>query len=195
MKSTELSFFEKLFQPDQPCLYPQVRLHPSPFPTPEVNLATSSVFVRLEQRALKQMQWNFEPLLVPRLPYTEATLLEIQRLGVVAPFPPPHIALQDTKIAGYDVPKVSSFRYVLSDNQIWYLFFFIYIWIKGTFVFVNLWGVLREEKLWSEPLRFRPERHLDENGRVVKSEHLIHFGLGSFLYSLFTSYRLNLNEI
>lgn len=118
MKSTELSFFEKLFQPDQPCLYPQVRLHPSPFPTPEVNLATSSVFVRLEQRALKQMQWNFEPLLVPRLPYTEATLLEIQRLGVVAPFPPPHIALQDTKIAGYDVPKVSSFRYVLSDNQI-----------------------------------------------------------------------------
>ncbi len=42
-----------------------------------------------------------------RLPFTEATLQEIQRLGVVAPLTVPHVALQNTKCQGYHIPKVS----------------------------------------------------------------------------------------
>ena len=41
------------------------------------------------------------------MPYTEATLMEIQRLGVVAPITVPHIATEDTTVMGYDVPKVT----------------------------------------------------------------------------------------
>lgn len=41
-----------------------------------------------------------------RLPYTEASLQEIQRLGVVAPLTIPHVALENTKCQGYDIPKV-----------------------------------------------------------------------------------------
>ncbi len=41
-----------------------------------------------------------------RLPFTEATLQEIQRLGVVAPLTVPHVAVQDTTCRGYHIPKV-----------------------------------------------------------------------------------------
>jgi cytochrome P450 len=41
-----------------------------------------------------------------RLPYTEATLQEIQRLGVAAPITIPHVAEEDTICQGYDIPKV-----------------------------------------------------------------------------------------
>jgi len=40
------------------------------------------------------------------LPYTEATLQEIQRRGIVAPLTVPHVALEDTTCLGYDLPKV-----------------------------------------------------------------------------------------
>ena len=41
----------------------------------------------------------------PRLPYTEAVILEIMRRRTVAPFFVPHATLKDTKVLEYDVPK------------------------------------------------------------------------------------------
>jgi cytochrome P450 len=38
-----------------------------------------------------------------------------------------------------------------------------------------------EPELWENPLQFRPERHLDINGNVVKSEYLLPFGLGALI--------------
>nr|XP_006823372.1 PREDICTED: cytochrome P450 2B11-like [Saccoglossus kowalevskii] len=39
------------------------------------------------------------------LSYTEATLLEIQRFGSIAPLSLPHCALKDTSLGGYTIPK------------------------------------------------------------------------------------------
>nr|QST15069.1 CYP370B2 protein [Diaphanosoma celebensis] len=87
------------------------------------------------------------------LPYTEATLMEIQRLGIVAPIPVPHVAMENTTFQGFNIPK-------------------------GTMIFVNLWSVFMDPALWADPLLFRPERHLDDRGRAVKSEYLVTFGIG-----------------
>ncbi|XP_046657699.1 methyl farnesoate epoxidase-like [Daphnia pulicaria] len=88
-----------------------------------------------------------------RLPFTEATLQEIQRLGVVAPLTVPHVALQNTKCQGYHIPK-------------------------GTLTFINLWSTNIDPQVWPEPNTFLPERHLNDAGKFVKSEKLLTFGLG-----------------
>ena len=35
-----------------------------------------------------------------------------------------------------------------------------------------------DETLWPEPEKFRPERHLDENGKFVPSHHIVPFSIG-----------------
>jgi len=45
-------------------------------------------------------------------------------------------------------------------------------------VFPNLWAVHNDPKIWSDPEKFIPERHLDSNGSYVKSKHVISFSLG-----------------
>lgn len=41
-----------------------------------------------------------------RLPYTEAVLLETQRIASIGPLTVPHRALKDTRLCGYFIPKV-----------------------------------------------------------------------------------------
>ncbi|XP_046438827.1 methyl farnesoate epoxidase-like isoform X1 [Daphnia pulex] len=88
-----------------------------------------------------------------RLPYTEATLQEIQRLGVVAPVTIPHVAEKDTKCQGYVIPKKAV-------------------------VFINLWAINNDPEIWPEPTKFLPERHLNDAGEFVKSEKMLNFSLG-----------------
>ena len=40
------------------------------------------------------------------LPYTEAVLMEVQRMGDIVPLSVAHQALKDTQIQGYFIPKV-----------------------------------------------------------------------------------------
>ena len=48
----------------------------------------------------------------------------------------------------------------------------------------NLWSVHFDEKLYPDPHTFRPERFIIEEGKVVKSEHLVPFSIGEFYYQL-----------
>lgn len=48
--------------------------------------------------------------ILKRLPFTEATLTEIQRIGIVAPLTVPHVAEEDTTCQGYFIPKVIDFN-------------------------------------------------------------------------------------
>lgn len=45
--------------------------------------------------------------LTPSLPYTDAVLMEVQRMNTIAPVTAPHRAMKDTQLLGYTIPKVS----------------------------------------------------------------------------------------
>ena len=89
----------------------------------------------------------------PNLPYTEAVLMEAQRIATIAPFSVPRAANIDTKLFGYDIPK-------------------------GTMILPNLWRILHDESIWKEPHKFDPSRFLDELEGLNRREELIPFSLG-----------------
>ena len=94
-----------------------------------------------------------------RLPYTEACIMEIQRLGSIAPMAVPHRALKDVDINGYTIPK-------------------------DTMVFSILYHILRDPDYWTDPNVFKPERFLTGDGKqVIKEERFIPFGVGKYLHT------------
>ncbi|XP_072046543.1 cytochrome P450 2J4-like [Amphiura filiformis] len=88
-----------------------------------------------------------------QLPYTEAVLLEIQRIRTVTPLGVPHVASRDTKLGEYDIPA-------------------------GAIVFSNVWAVHNDPDVWLEPDQFKPERFLDDQGKLRQREELIPFSIG-----------------
>lgn len=89
----------------------------------------------------------------PRLPYVEAVLAELMRVSSTAPITPPHYVERDTHLNGYFIPK-------------------------NTTVLVSLYNLFQDEEHWGDPEAFRPERFLDADGRFVRDEWLVPFGLG-----------------
>uniref|UniRef100_A0A8C3PGX9 Cytochrome P450 1A n=1 Tax=Calidris pygmaea TaxID=425635 RepID=A0A8C3PGX9_9CHAR len=90
------------------------------------------------------------------LPYTEAFILEMFRHSSFVPFTIPHSMIRDTVLNGYHIPK-------------------------DRCVFVNQWQVNHDEKLWKDPLTFKPERFLNAEGTEVNKvdgEKVLLFGLG-----------------
>nr|XP_054768254.1 cytochrome P450 2J6-like [Lytechinus pictus] len=87
------------------------------------------------------------------LPCTNAVLLEVQRMGSIAPLGVPHVAAADTNIRGYTIPK-------------------------GAVIVSNIYEVLNSEDLWTDPSDFKPERFLTADGDLINREELIFFGTG-----------------
>ncbi|XP_040378369.1 tyrosine N-monooxygenase-like [Oryza brachyantha] len=69
------------------------------------------------------------------LNYLKACIREAFRLHPYHPFNPPRVAMADTTIAGYSVPR-------------------------GSQVILSRVGLGRNPRVWDNPLEFRPERHL-----------------------------------
>ncbi|XP_010529568.1 PREDICTED: dihomomethionine N-hydroxylase-like [Tarenaya hassleriana] len=80
---------------------------------------------------------------ISNLNYLKACSRESFRLHPAFPFLVPHVAREDTTLAGYFIPK-------------------------GSIVLVSRVGLGRNPKIWEEPDAFRPERHLN-NGPVEVS--------------------------
>ncbi|XP_055060509.2 cytochrome P450 2U1 [Misgurnus anguillicaudatus] len=87
------------------------------------------------------------------LPYTEATIMEVQRMTVVVPLAIPHMSSETTEFRGYTIPK-------------------------GTVIIPNLWSVHRDPTVWENPDDFNPARFLDEQGMLLRKECFIPFGIG-----------------
>ncbi|KAL6110779.1 cyp2u1 [Pungitius sinensis] len=87
------------------------------------------------------------------LPFTEATIMEVQRMTVAVPLAIPHMASETTEFRGYTIPK-------------------------GTVIVPNLWSVHRDPTVWDEPDRFNPARFLNEEGQLLRKEYFIPFGIG-----------------
>ncbi|XP_013914382.1 PREDICTED: cytochrome P450 2U1 [Thamnophis sirtalis] len=87
------------------------------------------------------------------MPFTEATIMEVQRMTVVVPLSIPRMASETTELQGYIIPK-------------------------GSVIIPNLWSVHRDPNKWENPNDFCPARFLDENGQLLKKETFIPFGIG-----------------
>lgn len=89
-----------------------------------------------------------------KLPYAEAVVQEALRISTITPFGLFHDALEDTEIAGYQVPK-------------------------GTLVIGNLYAVNNDPKVWESPHEFRPERFITQDGKFAAGENpVVPFGTG-----------------
>ncbi|XP_065261482.1 cytochrome P450 2U1 [Emys orbicularis] len=85
--------------------------------------------------------------------FTEATIMEVQRMTVVVPLSVPRMASATAVLQGYIIPK-------------------------GSVIVPNLWSVHRDPNIWERPDDFQPTRFLDENGQLIKREMFIPFGIG-----------------
>ena len=77
----------------------------------------------------------------PNLPYLDAFIAEVQRIVGELPLAIPHSTIRDTSLAGFLIPRDMT-------------------------VFVNIWAIHHDPDYWQDPFCFRPERFLDEQGRV-----------------------------
>ena len=73
------------------------------------------------------------------MPKIEAFLHEVLRISTIIPQGIPHMASQDLKLAGYDIPK-------------------------GTPVIMNLLRISRNANSFPEPMQFKPDRFI-QNGK------------------------------
>ena len=92
---------------------------------------------------------------VKNMPYLQATICEVMRRSSPVPVTGSN-AMCDTTIGGFHIPK-------------------------GTLVIIDLWQINHDEREWSQPDQFKPERFLDNEGNFVgwnKFNSFLPFGLG-----------------
>nr|XP_008536841.1 PREDICTED: cytochrome P450 2J2-like [Equus przewalskii] len=86
------------------------------------------------------------------MPYTNAVIHEVQRMGNIIPLNVPREVVVDTSLAGYHLPK-------------------------GTMILTNLTALHRDPAEWATPNTFNPE-HFLENGQFKKRETFLPFSAG-----------------
>jgi cytochrome P450 len=103
--------------------------------------------------------------------------MEVMRISVVSPLAVPHLAMKDTQLQGFTIPKV-----VCSKLKLLFHFVNLKFNMQGSVVSVNLDSMLQDPKIWRDPENFRPERHLDQKGKLIKNEAFAPFGIGKFFF-------------
>ncbi|NP_001076518.1 cytochrome P450 2P7 [Danio rerio] len=87
------------------------------------------------------------------MPYTNAVIHEIQRMGNIVPLNVFRITVEDTQIGEYSIPK-------------------------GTLVIGSLTSVLFDESEWETPHSFNPGHFLDAEGKFRRRDAFLPFSLG-----------------
>ncbi|XP_046394970.1 methyl farnesoate epoxidase-like [Ischnura elegans] len=90
------------------------------------------------------------------IPYNEATVMEILRSSTVVPMAVPHaplLSMRDTEFRGYVIPKDST-------------------------ILLNLHQLHHDPEIWGDPENFRPERFISPDGKVIRHEAYMPFGVG-----------------
>lgn len=88
-----------------------------------------------------------------KMPFVQATLLEVQRFFHIVPITGPRRVLKTCELGGYTIPK-------------------------NTTVLIGIRSVHMDAEFWKDPEVFRPERFLDENNQVLTIDRLTPFGAG-----------------
>ncbi|XP_051809807.1 cytochrome P450 2J2-like [Acanthochromis polyacanthus] len=111
------------------------------------------------------------------LPYTDAVIHEIQRMGNIVPLGIPHSTNREVQLGGYTIPQ-------------------------GVKIVPNLTSVMFDKDKWKTPFTFNPGHFLNKEGKFVKPEPFIPFSVGQRrclgenlarmeLFLLFTSFMQN----
>ncbi|KAI3726588.1 hypothetical protein L1987_66386 [Smallanthus sonchifolius] len=89
-----------------------------------------------------------------KMTYLKAVIMESTRLHPPLPILLPRIARQDVNLMGYDIAK-------------------------DTRVYVNVYAIMRDPKVWDQPEKFIPERFLESSIDFIKHNfELLPFGAG-----------------
>ncbi|KAM9384581.1 cytochrome P450 2J6-like [Pholidichthys leucotaenia] len=88
-----------------------------------------------------------------KLPYTDAVIHEVQRMGNIVPLSLPHVTNREVQLGGYTIPK-------------------------GVEIIPNLTSVLFDKNEWETPHTFNPKHFLNEEGKFVKRAAFIPFSAG-----------------
>ena len=91
-----------------------------------------------------------------KLPYLRAVVNETLRLHIPLPTLIPHNSTQSCQVGDYNIPK-------------------------DTCLFLNVWAITRDHRIWGNPHEFMPERFLNENNPInvhVKNIEVLPFGIG-----------------
>lgn len=94
----------------------------------------------------------------PRLPYVEATFLEVLRWGQVAPQGIPHVSRKDDIHRGYLIPKGT-----LVIPNIWYALFRHMHHMLDDLLLTYCRGLGHDPRSYLNPLSFEPERFLKKD--------------------------------
>uniref|UniRef100_A0A8C2K1U4 Cytochrome P450, family 2, subfamily V, polypeptide 1 n=1 Tax=Cyprinus carpio TaxID=7962 RepID=A0A8C2K1U4_CYPCA len=89
----------------------------------------------------------------PSMPYTDAVIHEVQRMGNVVPLSVPRMTNEDTILESYYIPK-------------------------GTQIIPNLTSVLFDQTKWKSPYSFDPQNFLNAQSKFEKPEAFIPFSAG-----------------
>ncbi|XP_064596072.1 cytochrome P450 1A5-like [Liolophura sinensis] len=94
----------------------------------------------------------------PNMPYTNSAILELLRYISHLPVGLAHQTTDNISLLDYVIPK-------------------------DTMVFCNTWHFHHDDKIWDDPWEFKPERFLDEDGKLASADHplrrnLMPFGIG-----------------
>ena len=89
----------------------------------------------------------------PKLHYVNAVLQESFRTASLVGAGVPHYTTADISAGGYNIPK-------------------------DTIIYSSLYHIMNDEKHFPDPLLFKPERFIDENGIFVYSNRVVPFGVG-----------------
>ncbi|XP_067652383.1 cytochrome P450 2U1-like [Haliotis asinina] len=116
-------------------------------------------YPEVQEKCFREIQENIGQSRRPsmkdkvNMPYVEATILEVLRRADIGPTSLPHGVPHDVQFNGYTFPKDST-------------------------VILMLDSVLQDPDVWGDPDNFRPDRFLDDSGKIVKKEEFIPFSLG-----------------
>jgi isoleucine N-monooxygenase len=83
---------------------------------------------------------------IPKLDYVKACAREAFRRHPISDFNLAHMSIDDTIVGNYYIPK-------------------------GSYVVLKRQGLSMNPRIWTEPLEFKPERHLKTNGSNLDFEY------------------------